>query len=273
MAITDGGPGGDLRPEQGDLARVYQVLLPPPADVNATEGTALRAPLSGNYVDLPQYTGDVAATPFPNAGGLRIQAQTDGLHVLGNIGAGNVDVGPLIDASGIPSGLKTTTYLTPCAGGIADSAAGTRTLTSASSFCVYIGRASGAASAVTIYYDLTGAFTLGAGKLGICKGLPPDAGAGSLTYLGHAVLSGADFGLGAKKKAVTLTTNIALNDELWACIYTTSTIAGTIHAAVPDLLAIGAGQSAASDFSGWSAQATTSDGTAASIWLKARVVW
>lgn len=230
--------------------------------VYATEHSYL-----GNYFDLPSASTPAAAP----ASTLRIWGDSGGaLHTI-NAASTSRQIAYVTD---IPTVYGQNTILAPV--GLADSSAGTVTLTSTDTFCVYVGKAPAAFSSCTIYYDLTsGPIGSTGAAIGLCKGVAPDAGAASLTYLGSATLSGGQLGTGAKSRAVTLTVNAAAGDDIWACITNTGGVAVS-HACLPDLLAVGCGQHAASDFTasgGWSAQATTSDGTSASVYMKVRIAW
>jgi hypothetical protein len=108
---------------------------------------------------------------------------------------------------------------------------GTKTCTSNASWLVYVGVASRAASQVTLRYNVTtAAATITWCEAAVFKGTPLVAANPSLSRLGYADVSGVINSTGRKSTTVSLTTNVAVGDELWVGVGCQATTAAVVRA-------------------------------------------
>jgi hypothetical protein len=121
--------------------------------------------------------------------------------------------------------------MVPIASNVTANITGTKTITSTQTALTYVGRAGRAASSVTLRYNVTTAgATITWAELGVFKGDLILAANSTLTRLGYADVSGVVNSTGRKSTLVTLSTNIAIGDEIWIGIGCQATTAVVIRA-------------------------------------------
>jgi len=143
----------------------------------------------------------------------------------------------VLNSSGAPkaAGLvaKTGTFLRS----VFDAAnlTATLTLTSNSTFVVYLGTCPKASSSIVLRYRVTtAAATITWAEVGIFRGAVNIGGNPTLTRLGTLDVSGVINSTGIKSSTVSLSTAAAVGDDLWAAVGNQATTAGIVRGALAD---------------------------------------
>jgi hypothetical protein len=117
---------------------------------------------------------------------------------------------------------------------------------SATSYCVYLGRADRPYSSVKLQYFVTQSAASGIGwaEAGIYRGTPVLSGSTTITSLGYADASSVWNSTGTKTTEIFISQSMAVGDDLWAVLNVSASTVPLFRAGLVDHLGAGFMQSA-----------------------------